>query len=69
MNTAHDFQRAFNLDLGFDPADVLALEVDFGELDFGGLAFNELAFDFATLLALESGVFFELVAAALGFSL
>jgi hypothetical protein len=74
MNTAHDFQRAFNLDLGLDPAGVLALEVDFDELDFealdfDALDFDELAFDFATLLDLERGVGFELVAVALGLSL
>jgi hypothetical protein len=60
MNTAHDFQRAFNLDLGLDPAGVLALEVDFDELDFEALDFDELAFDV---------VFFVLVATALGLSL
>jgi hypothetical protein len=69
MNTAHDFQRAFNLDLGLDPAGVLALEVDFDELDFEALDFDELAFDLATLLDLERGFVFALVAVALGLSL
>jgi hypothetical protein len=69
MNTAHDFQRAFDLDFAFDPAGVLALELDFAGLDFEALAFDELAFDLATLLDLERGFVFALVAVALGLSL
>jgi hypothetical protein len=65
MNTAHDFQRAFNLDLGLDPAGVLALEVDFDELDFEALDFEALDFD---ELAFDV-VFFVLAATALGLSL
>jgi hypothetical protein len=60
MNTAHDFQRAFDLDFAFDPAGVLALELDFAGLDFEALDFDELAFDV---------VFFVLAATALGLSL
>jgi hypothetical protein len=45
------------------------LELDFAGLDFEALAFDELAFDLATLLDLERGFVFALVAVALGLSL
>jgi hypothetical protein len=65
MNTAHDFQRAFDLDFAFDPAGVLALELDFAGLDFEALDFEALDFD---ELAFDV-VFFVLAATALGLSL
>jgi hypothetical protein len=70
MNTAHDFQRAFNLDLGLDPAGVLALEVDFDELDFEALDFEALDFEALDFDELAFDVvFFVLAATALGLSL